>query len=223
MQREEAPENDQSICMPRMLMLQDSAMEGCITLWDSTLRILLIQRQQAAAQKGKYLLKRRRKTIGKEQWTDAYFTVEASLLIPTVLVIFVLLIYLSFYLYDRCLIVQDAYILCFRSSILKEEQDKPQAVLAGKERQYGTKYFAVKNSTGNAAMNGKWVEMQGELEISPIVFQRHFLMSSGRWRVAYRAKAKETDPVKGFRQFGRIQAILKNAAETAAQKGKDGN
>lgn len=32
MQREEAPENDQSICMPRMLMLQDSAMEGCITL-----------------------------------------------------------------------------------------------------------------------------------------------------------------------------------------------
>ncbi len=156
-----------------------------------------------------------------QKWTDAYFTVEASFIIHMVLVIFVLLIYLSFYLYDRCLIAQDAYILCFRSSILKEEQDKTQAVLAGREKQYGTKYFAVKNSTGNASMNGKWLEMQGEIRIFPSVFQRHFLMPSEGWQIGYKAKAKETDPVKGFRRFTRIQAIVKKAVEGG--KIEDGN
>ncbi len=163
-------------------------------------------------------MRKRRKNLRlyekfKKRETGAYFTVEASFLIPMVLVIFVLLIYLSFYLYDRCLIAQDAYILCFRSSILKEESDKPQAVLAGKQRQYGSKYFAVKNSTSNATKNGKWIEMSGAIEIAPPVFQRHFLMPADRWQIHYQAKAMETDPVKGFRRFRRIQAIWKKAVQ----------
>lgn len=165
------------------------------------------------------ILSRKVKKREKEKWTEAYFTVEATLIIPMVLVIFVLLIYLSFYLYDRCLIAQDAYILCFRSSILKEEPDKAQAVLAGKQRQYGSKYFAIKNNTSSAAENGKWIEMSGEMKIFPSVFQNHFLMPSKQWQINFKAKAKETDPVKGFRRFSRLQELWQKATQGGKSEG----
>ena len=50
-----------------------------------------------------------------------YMSVEASFLITWTLFIFVLLIYLSFYTYDKCVLFQDAYTVCFRGSIQKDE------------------------------------------------------------------------------------------------------
>ena len=50
-----------------------------------------------------------------------YMTVEAAFVMPMVLCVFVMLIYTSFYLYDRCVFKQDDFILCFRESIRKEE------------------------------------------------------------------------------------------------------
>ena len=47
----------------------------------------------------------------------AYFTVEAALLLPFVLAVIVLVIYLWFYQYDRCLLEQDAGVLALRGSV----------------------------------------------------------------------------------------------------------
>lgn len=42
-----------------------------------------------------------------------YMTLEASFLITWTLFLFVLIIYLSFYSYDKCVLFQDAYTVCF--------------------------------------------------------------------------------------------------------------
>ena len=70
---------------------------------------------------------------------DAYFTVEAALIIPIVLCIFVMIIYLSFYLYDRCVMSQDWYVLSYRQSIEKGGADRAGRSAAGE--QFGQKLF----------------------------------------------------------------------------------
>lgn len=45
-----------------------------------------------------------------------YLTVEAAFVMPIVLFLYMLLILAGFYLYDRCVISQDTYLLAFRES-----------------------------------------------------------------------------------------------------------
>lgn len=47
---------------------------------------------------------------------NGYMTVEASLIIPLVLCIYVAVIKLGFLIYDRCVMSQDQYLAVFRSS-----------------------------------------------------------------------------------------------------------
>lgn len=47
---------------------------------------------------------------------NGYMTVEASLIIPLVLCIYVSVIKLGFLIYDRCVMCQDQYLAVFRSS-----------------------------------------------------------------------------------------------------------
>lgn len=44
-----------------------------------------------------------------------FFTVEAVYLVPIILLLYVLVIVGGFYLYDRCVISQDCYLLAFRT------------------------------------------------------------------------------------------------------------
>lgn len=46
---------------------------------------------------------------------NGYFIVEAVYLIPIVLLLYFLVIVSGFYLYDRCVISQDGYLLAFRA------------------------------------------------------------------------------------------------------------
>ena len=47
---------------------------------------------------------------------SGYFTVEAALLLPIIIMIIVFMIFLSFYCYDRCILEQCAYAAALRGS-----------------------------------------------------------------------------------------------------------
>ncbi len=72
-----------------------------------------------------------------------YMTLEASFLITWTLFLFVLLIYLSFYSYDKCVLFQDAYTICFRGSVQKDERKVVPYISANMQKQFGKKYFGV--------------------------------------------------------------------------------
>lgn len=62
----------------------------------------------------------------------AYFTVEAVLVFPMVLYVCVFIIYSGFYIYDRCVMWQDAYRAALRGSSLYR-QDKQEVYNAAED------------------------------------------------------------------------------------------
>lgn len=52
----------------------------------------------------------------QDKWEAAYFTVEASLIFPFVLLFTVMMIFLAFYSYDRCILEHSAYEAALRGT-----------------------------------------------------------------------------------------------------------
>lgn len=58
-------------------------------------------------------------------------TVEASLLVPMILWLVILLISTAFFLYNRCLLAQDAYIISYRGSVFTDWSEGYGEVIYG--------------------------------------------------------------------------------------------
>ena len=59
---------------------------------------------------------------GRNLYAGAYFTVEASFIVPMALAVLIMAIYLTCFACGRCKLVQDGMILCIRESSQKSEQ-----------------------------------------------------------------------------------------------------
>ena len=72
-----------------------------------------------------------------------YMTVEATLVVPMAVCVITLLILFSYYLYGRCILSQDCYVLAFRSSIDADRygNNPERTVFAKRDRVLGKKYF----------------------------------------------------------------------------------
>lgn len=78
----------------------------------------------------------------------AYFTVEAALILPMALGVIVLIMYLWFFQYDRCLMEQDAGILALRGTIVEAEDNQKRVAMITKEAEQMNqdKYMAWENA-----------------------------------------------------------------------------
>ena len=117
-----------------------------------------------------------------------YMTLEASFLITWTLFLFVLLIYLSFYSYDKCVLFQDAYTICFRGSVQKDE------------RQFGKKYFGVGKVQGTVDKSGNTTSVTGECQVKVPIRQLFTMHGKEGWRIRTRAKAQIINPTKMIRR-----------------------
>ncbi len=78
-----------------------------------------------------------------------YFTVEASLVMPLVIFLIGFIFYLTFYLYNRCVIAQDTYALAFRGSLCsnfcceKSPEEVRQFIIGKSAGQFGKKYMGI--------------------------------------------------------------------------------
>lgn len=59
----------------------------------------------------------------KQRKENAYFSIEAALIMPLVFLLIFFLIYVGFYQYDKCLLNQDAYRMLIRGSQVKFENN----------------------------------------------------------------------------------------------------
>lgn len=157
---------------------------------------------------------------GRHAHHDAYMTVEASLIMPMVLCIYVVLIYAGFYLYNRCVATQDAYVLCFRESIHKDENlwSYPDGSVARSEEadQVGDKYIAVKSTSSNVSTDGAIIRYSGDGNVAPPVFGGSVIMPQGIWTYEFGMSARHTDPPLNIRKARRIYASLHGIYEAVA-------
>ena len=100
---------------------------------------------------------------------NAYFTVEAALIIPLALGILIFLIFIMFYQYDRCLLEQDIGMVAFWGTTVKA-QDNQLLLEEMQNREaniYWEKYILfypqdLKVSIGNGKVS---VEKKGDISI----------------------------------------------------------
>lgn len=143
---------------------------------------------------------------------EAYFTVEAALVIPIVLGILVMVLYLPFYLYDRCLLSQDCYVLSYRQSIEKGKEDRSGQEAASE--QFGKKLFML-SRIETAAGGGSTVSVKANAAMEPPLFGLDFFREQRHWILGVQEKARKTDPPRDYRRVRRILNLTSRAANAA--------
>lgn len=143
--------------------------------------------------------KERRRPLG------GYFTVEASLLMGIVVTILVFVIYLGFFQYDRCVLAQDTYLLCFRTSLLREGGDT-EKLKEMAPRQYGSKYFFTGSIKTDADVRGGKVICRTSAVFHNRIFQD--ALPGGSWNISAASSAAETDPALHIRRHRRLRALI---------------
>lgn len=139
---------------------------------------------------------------------DAYFTVEAALVVPIALGILVMIIYMSFYLYDRCVMSQDCYVLSYRQSIEKGNADR-----AGQEKirdQLGGKLFMLSGMDAGSSAGGT-IRVKTEAAMDPPLFGLPVFGEENHWKIAVERKARKTDPPKDYRRVRRLLYLASKA------------
>ncbi|MCM1386855.1 MAG: hypothetical protein NC231_05985 [Bacillus sp. (in: Bacteria)] len=159
------------------------------------------------------------KTVGKEEKNKkerkaihinmgGYMTLEAAFIIPWTIFLFVFLIYAAFYLYDKCVLFQDAYTVCFRASVQKEENGVSDYLSSHMETQFGKKYFGVGKVEKNAEQSSGEVSVYAACSIKAPF--HHFLLMAqdGGWRIQTQAKAQIINPAKVIRKCRMAKNIV---------------
>ena len=129
-----------------------------------------------------------------------YMTVEAAFLITWTVFLFVLLIYLSFYSYDKCVLFQDAYTVCFRGSIQKEEDQVVPYITAHMQEQFGRKYFGAGKVQGTVDRSGNTTSVTGECQVKVPIRQYFTMYDRAGWKIKTKAKAQIINPTKVIRK-----------------------
>lgn len=137
-----------------------------------------------------------------------YMTLEASFIMPWVIFMFIFLIYTSFYVYDKCVLFQDAYTLCLRGSVQKEEDGAVNYINNHMSGQFGKKYFGTDKVQGSVEQHSREVKIYAECRVRlPL---NNFMTMTGEegWQIHTDAKAWKINPTKLLRKCRMVENIL---------------
>lgn len=144
--------------------------------------------------------------------TAGYFTVEAALLLPFVIMVIVFMTFLSFYCYDRCILEQCAYAAALRGSSNRftNTQEAYEEALLSAESLLEKKLFAVKNLKITVRVSGLAVTVSYECEVNmPIGDWLGDILGDG-FRMEVSKKVPRNKTVAVLRQ---IQAVTEEEDE----------
>ncbi|MBD5521510.1 MAG: pilus assembly protein [Lachnospiraceae bacterium] len=137
-----------------------------------------------------------------------YMTLEASFIMPWVIFLFAFLIYACFYLYDKCVLFQDAYVLALRGSVQKEEAEVLEYVNGHMSKQFGSKYFGVGRVEGRVEKSKTEIKVIGSCSVK-IPFDNFLTFSKeGGWQISMQAAAQIINPTKVIRKCRMAENII---------------
>ena len=121
-------------------------------------------------------------------------TLEAAMIFPAVFALVIMVLYATFFLYDKCRMTQDLYTAAYRQSIARGDSTPD-----------------VKIDTSNSETGGgSDITASVTGEMAPAL-----LTGTGDegavWELKVTMKARKTDPPRSFRRFRRIAAIAQQA------------
>ncbi|RKM54991.1 hypothetical protein D6853_12225 [Butyrivibrio sp. X503] len=135
-------------------------------------------------------------------------TLEASLVVPMIICVFALLIYFSYYLYGRCVLSQDTYILAFRASISSE--DAGSVVSEKEDGVLGRKYFGSGKPVISVSTSGKDIRVSGKSYVRSRAMGSYFLKPRSDWNYETAGKARKLKQIDHIRMVKRVKDIGEN-------------
>lgn len=146
------------------------------------------------------------RTDGKRKSKGAYMTLEASLLMPVIVVLCVFTMLLSFYLYTTAFLNQAAYIAALRGS-LTEEGDPAAVTEAELSRLLEERILPVRNPDREISVTGTSVRVVLEAEIS-LPVSGILPVETQIWRIRADKKAFFRDAAAFIRGVRRVSGAL---------------
>ena len=135
----------------------------------------------------------------------AYFTVEASLIMPLILGGIIFTIYLGLYLYDVCVIKQAAYIAALRGSQLADASTGEIEIYVDRqlEKLLGNQILAKRcvEQAVNVTANKVKVKINANIKMP---FAEFVSAVTGLWEIESSAEADRVNPVNIIRNVRKI-------------------
>lgn len=147
------------------------------------------------------------KTNGKQ---NAYFTLEASLIMPLVLIVIIFIMYVGFYSYDKCLLRQDTYRLLIRGSQVKNASNEDVMNTIKKEdleRNYD-KYVMCIWEDKHVSVEHDSINIVGEGMLKVSIPFIDNLLGKNAWNITVEAKTTRIHPIDVIRSCRKIQSLL---------------
>ena len=127
-----------------------------------------------------------------------YMTLEAAMVFPAAFALVIMLLYVTFFLYDKCKMTQDLYTAAYRQSIARGEYAPDTKI----------------DTAGYFMLSGCSAQVGGESEISASASgdMAPALLTGTEegqniWELKVIMKARRTDPPRSFRRFRRVTAL----------------
>lgn len=130
----------------------------------------------------------------KTGWSG-YMTVEATLMIPIVLYVCIFIIYSGFFVYDRCVMKQDAYRAAMKAgSVYRQDgQEVYNTAWNALEELTVDKYIATQCHYEVSVQGKVCVTVQGEVEVPFKGLEKMTGVSS--WKIEEKAESQCLNPV----------------------------
>lgn len=137
---------------------------------------------------------------------SGYMTVEASFIVPMTVCVFVLIIYFANYMYARCMLAQDSYILAFRASTA-ENTNMSETVREKSQVVAGNKYFGSAKPDFSGNTRGKEIVVTGKTTTHHGAMGRYFLKPQKGWEIEMSSIARKREYTDHIRTVKRIKDI----------------
>ena len=125
-------------------------------------------------------------------------TLEAAMVFPAAFALVIMLLYVTFFLYDKCRMTQDLYTAAYRQSIVRGE--------AAPDTSIDTSGFFMLGNCSAQVGGGSEISASASGDMAPALLTG---AEEGQsiWNLTVTMKARKTDPPRSFRRFRRVMAI----------------
>lgn len=149
---------------------------------------------------------------------DAYFTVEAALVLPMVMSAVLMGVYLFCFQYDRCLLEQDMgslIVWCSREALENagETKELEQKIQTRTGEIYRDKYVAWELTAINVELEQNDISVSGAGQLTFPVPGWNLWNDSNLWETDTRYECQRLSPVFYIRQFRKLGDLLQKGDE----------
>ena len=117
---------------------------------------------------------------------------------PAAFALVIMLLYVTFFLYDKCRMTQDLYTAAYRQSIVRGE--------AAPDTSIDTSGFFMLGNCSAQVGGGSEISASASGDMAPALLTG---AEEGQsiWNLTVTMKARKTDPPRSFRRFRRVMAV----------------